>query len=122
MSLFLNMYNLTVKQHNNHGAIKKECHLRSGIFHPINLSHTFSILLFHLFCVFTKMNYGMREKKIFCIYGCFSVSGFIKGGRKSSPCPPQCLRPSLLMQMNSTTYQRRIQNSDKHLRKIFFRK
>ena len=26
-------------------------------------------------------NYRMREKKIFCIYGCFSLSRYIKGGR-----------------------------------------
>ena len=25
-------------------------------------------------------SYGMREKKIFCIYGCFSVSCYINGG------------------------------------------
>ena len=27
-------------------------------------------------------NYRMRKKKIFCIYGCFSVSRYIKEGRK----------------------------------------
>ena len=25
----------------------------------------------------------LRKKKIFCVYGCFSVSRYIKGGRKS---------------------------------------
>ena len=28
-------------------------------------------------------NYRKRGKKIFCIYGCFSVSSYINGGRKS---------------------------------------
>ena len=28
-------------------------------------------------------SYGMTEIKIFCIYGCFSVSRYIKGSRKS---------------------------------------
>ena len=27
-------------------------------------------------------NYGMRKTKIFCIYGYFLISRFIKGGRK----------------------------------------
>ena len=42
----------------------------NGIFHYINLCHTFSILLYHL-----------PKKKIFCIYSCFSVSRYIKGVR-----------------------------------------
>ena len=29
--------NMTVKQHVNHGAIQKVCHLRNGIFHSSNL-------------------------------------------------------------------------------------
>ena len=29
-----------------------------------------------------KKNYGMREKKISCIYGWLIVSRYIKGGRK----------------------------------------
>ena len=38
-------------------------------------------------CYSQKMrNYRMREKKIICIYGCFNVSRYIKGGRKSRVC------------------------------------
>ena len=75
---------LTVKQCINHEAIQKVFHLHNGIFHSINLCHTFSILLYHLPLGYSlKTNYGMTEKKNFCIYGCFSVSRFIKGGRKS---------------------------------------
>ena len=34
--------------------------------------------------LFTKLHSEMkREKKIFCIYGCFTISRYIKGGRKS---------------------------------------
>ena len=29
------------------------------------------------------VNYVMRKNKIFCIYGCFSGSSYVKGGRKS---------------------------------------
>ena len=31
----------------NHRAIQKVCHLHNGIFQPIQLCHTFSILLYH---------------------------------------------------------------------------
>ena len=31
----------------------------------------------------TLRNYRMREKKIFCRNGCFTVSRYIKGNRKS---------------------------------------
>ena len=27
-------------------------------------------------------SYGAKEKKIFCIYDCFGISRYIKGGRK----------------------------------------
>ena len=68
---FLSMYtNMTVKQNFNHRAIQKVRHLHNGIFHSINLCCTFSILLYHLLLLF---NYGMRKKKIFCTYGCFSI-------------------------------------------------
>ena len=68
---FLSMYtNVTVKQNYNHRAIQKVRHLHNGIFHSINLCCTFSILLYHLLLLF---NYGMRKKKIFCTYGCFSI-------------------------------------------------
>ena len=51
-SHFLSICNdMTVKQHINHGAIQKVCHLHNGIFHSINLCYTFSILLYHLLCV-----------------------------------------------------------------------
>ena len=39
---------MTVKQQTSHGTIQKVCHLHNGIFHPIHLGHTLSILLFHL--------------------------------------------------------------------------
>ena len=76
---------MTVKQHFNHGAIQKLCHLHNGVFHFIRLCHTFLILtLSPLLSYSPKItNYGVREKKIFCMYGCFNVSRYIKGGKKS---------------------------------------
>ena len=51
MSHFLSVCNnMTVKQHINHEAIQKVCQFYNGIFHSINLCHTFSILLYHLPC------------------------------------------------------------------------
>ena len=52
-----------------------------GIFHRILL---LNFTLSSPLCYSLKIrNYVMREKKIFCIYGYFNVSRFIKGGRKS---------------------------------------
>ena len=38
---------MTIKQQLNHGTIQKVGHLHNGIFHPIHICHTLSILLFH---------------------------------------------------------------------------
>ena len=40
--------NMTIKQQLNHGTIQKVGHLHNGIFHPIHICHTLSILLFHV--------------------------------------------------------------------------
>ena len=48
------------------------------LFYPINLCRTFSPPP----VLFTKVNYEMREKKIF--FGCFSVSRYIKGEKFAS--------------------------------------
>ena len=58
--------------------------MHNGIFHPIQLRHLLSVLLYHFPFVIHETVltiYRMREKKIFCIYGCFSASCCIKGGR-----------------------------------------
>ena len=68
---------MAIKQQIKHGAIQKVCHLHND--------HTLSILLYHFLCVIhltSSRNYRMREKKIFCIYGWFSVSCCIDKGRK----------------------------------------
>ena len=39
---------MTMKQQITHGAIQELCHLHDGIFHPIHLCHTLSILLYQL--------------------------------------------------------------------------
>ena len=46
----------------------------NGIFHFINLCQTLPISLYHL-----QTNFEMKEKKNFCMYGCFSVSRYAKG-------------------------------------------
>ena len=78
---------MTIKQQFNHGAIQTTCHLLNGIFHsiPFHLCNNLLILLCRLpLCHSLKItNYGMGEKKIFCIYGYFSVSTYVKRGRKS---------------------------------------
>ena len=78
---------MTIKQQINHGTIEKVCHLHNGIYYPFTqvtlcqfYSFTFPVKGFSSLKI---RNYGMREKKIFCIIGCFSVSRYIKGGRKS---------------------------------------
>ena len=64
---------MTIKQQINHESIQRVCHL-------YNVNFTLSPPL----CYSLKItNYGLREKKIFCINGCFSVSRYVKGGRKS---------------------------------------
>ena len=71
-----------------HGTIQKVCPLHNGIFRLIQLCHTLLILLYHFPCVIPQSslrNYRMRENKIFCTYGCFSVLRYIKGGRKPDP-------------------------------------
>ena len=38
---------MIIKEQIKHGAIQKVCHLHNGIFNPIQLCHTLSILLYH---------------------------------------------------------------------------
>ena len=73
---------MTIKQQINHGDIKKVCHLHNDIFYSIQLV-TLCQLYSITFPVLLKIsNYGMRKMKTFCKYGCFSISHYIKGGRK----------------------------------------
>ena len=77
---------MTIKQQITHGTIPKVCHLYNGIFHsiPCYLCHALSIFLSTSPELVTKNNKLWNEtKEDFCIYGCFSVSRNIKGGRKS---------------------------------------
>ena len=55
--------NMIVKQHINHGAIQKVCHLHNGICPSVNLYHTFlNFTLSPPLCYSLKItNYGMRE-------------------------------------------------------------
>ena len=55
-------YNMTIKQRINHGTIQKVCHLHDRIFRPIHLSHTLSILLFHLPC---DIHLEWEKRKLF---------------------------------------------------------
>ena len=74
---------MTINQQINHGDIQKVCHLHNGIFRHSPVSHFVNFALLPPMRYSPKMkNYGVREKKIFCIYGCFSISRYIKGGRK----------------------------------------
>ena len=74
----------TVKQQVSHGTIQNVCHLHNRIFHSIiqPISHFVKFSLTPLFHLLETTNYGIREKKIFCIYGCFSKSRYIKEIRK----------------------------------------
>ena len=45
----------------------------------------------------------MREKKIFCIYGCFCVSRYIKEGRKSARSVPRNRRKCLKSRKSDQT-------------------
>ena len=88
---------MSIKKQIKRGTIQEVYQLHNGIFHPIQLFHTLSILHCHFPCVSYQTslrNYGMRKRKIFCIYGCFTVSRYIKGGRKSH----------LQIQLNFQTY------------------
>ena len=42
---------MAITQQVKWGAIQKVCHSHNGIFHPIQLCHTFLILLYHFPCV-----------------------------------------------------------------------
>ena len=53
--------NITVKQHSNHWVIQEVCHLHNGIFHSINLCHTFSIYSMTSLVLFIML--FIREKK-----------------------------------------------------------
>ena len=47
------------------------------------VSHFVNCTISHPLCYSVKIiNHGMREKNINCIYGCFSVSRYIKWSRK----------------------------------------
>ena len=88
---------MSIKKQIKRGTIQKVYQLHNGIFHPIQLFHTLSILHCHFPCVSYQTslrNYRMRKRKIFCIYRCFTVSRYIKGGRKSH----------LQIQLNFQTY------------------
>ena len=75
--------NMTVKQHSNTDPFKKYVTCIMAFFIPLTC-----VTLFQFYSITSVVfslkttNYGMREEKIFCIYGCFSVSCYIKGGRK----------------------------------------
>ena len=74
---------MTINQQVNHGDIQKVCHFHNDIFHSTHLCHTLPTLLSHLPCVIKNTEVWNEKMKIFCIYGCFIVSSYIKGGRKS---------------------------------------
>ena len=88
-SHFVSIYkNMTIKQQTNHGTILIVCHLHSSIyklhfsFHSL-VSYFVNFILSPPLCESLKVtNYGMSEKKIFCIYGYFSISPYIKVSRK----------------------------------------
>ena len=66
------------------GPFKKYVSCIMAIFTPFDFV-TLLILLYHFLCVIHYVLLGngrMREEKIFCIYGCFSVSRYVKEGRK----------------------------------------
>ena len=76
---------MAVKEQINHGHIQERYPLHKGIlsFHLPAL-HFVNFTRSPPLCYSLKLkNYRTREKKIFCIYGCFSESRYIKGGRKS---------------------------------------
>ena len=74
---------MTIKQQNKHGAIQKVCHLHSS---HLAVSHLMNFTLSHPLCYSLKIiNYEVRKKTIFCIDVRFSVSRYIKGGRKWHP-------------------------------------
>ena len=63
-SLSLNIKQYDKKKQIKHGVIQKVCHLHNDIFHPIQLCHTLSILLYHFPCVIHEAslrNYRMRK-------------------------------------------------------------
>ena len=69
--LFLSMENnMTIKQQINHGTIQNVCHLHNEIFHVIHLCYNFALSPPQWYSL-KITNCGMREKKIFCLYGCW---------------------------------------------------
>ena len=78
-----------MKQQIKHGTIQKVCHLQNAIFHPIQLCHTLSILLYHSPVLFPKLHQETTEweKRRFFAYKAASayhaISKDIKGGGKS---------------------------------------
>ena len=76
--------NMTIKQHINLGPIQKVCHLNSGNFYSINRCTLSQFHSFTSLVLFTKNSKLWNERKEdFFMYGCLSVSRYIKGGRKS---------------------------------------
>ena len=58
--------NMTIKQQINYGTIQKVCHLHKDIFHPIQLYHTLSILLYCLPCaIHTKKTMERQKRRFF---------------------------------------------------------
>ena len=74
---------MTIKQQIKHGPLERYAQLHNGNFHPIHLRRTLLVLMISSPVLFPKItNFGMKENEIFCIYACFSVTCYIKGGRK----------------------------------------
>ena len=52
----LSLNNMTIKQQIKYVAIQKVYHLHNGIFSPVQLCHTLSILLYHFLVPFSKLH------------------------------------------------------------------
>ena len=66
--------NMTVKQHINHGAIQKVCHLHNGVFFLLTCLTLSQFLSIPSLTLFTK-NYKLwkeRKETFFCIHDCFN--------------------------------------------------
>ena len=74
------------KYHIKRGAIQKLCRLHNGIFHPMQLFATLSQFYSNTSTVlFTKLHLETidEKKEDFSKYGCFNLSRYIEGGKKS---------------------------------------
>ena len=65
----------------NHGEIQKACHLHNDTFHSIHLC-PFKRYYYHLPCAMKIVKLWNEKNKDFLFYGSFSVSRYVKGGRK----------------------------------------